>query len=235
MTAAGTSLNADTAEMMASTQDPSQFGQSGIMSPMTATANKGKVITMVNTFKQNKTSYGRPMLDNQDLVKVSSKENILKKGRYTVDQGTMPEISSQQQATTQHVSGRHESSLTKDTVGGSIFDNNNQIVTNSDMASNQNMRPTNGSVDGPHSQATVPLNFGNERHNTALPTNRPRRGGKASVFNVVGPRNNISMLNNRNENNAFISPNSQGHVYDHSDRDAIKAGGSSVRGYPHKI
>lgn len=34
------------------------------------------------------------MLDNQDLVKVSSKEKILKKGRYTVDEGTMPEMSS---------------------------------------------------------------------------------------------------------------------------------------------
>ncbi len=89
-------------------------------------AKKGKAITIVNTFKQNKTQYGRPMLDNQDLVKVSSKENMLKKGRYTVDEGTMmPEMSSQQQATTQYVSGRHESSLTKDTVGGSIFDNNN--------------------------------------------------------------------------------------------------------------
>ncbi len=108
------------------------------------------------------------------------------------------------------------------------------MVTNSDLVSNQNLRPTNGSVDGPHSQATAPLNLGNERHNTALPMNRPRRGAKASVFNVVGPRNNISMLNSHNANNAFISPNNQGHVHDHLDKDdAIKAGGSSVRGYPH--
>lgn len=64
--------------------------------------------------------------------------------------------------------------------------------------------------------------------------NRPRRGAKASVFNVVGPRNNISMLNSHNgKNNADISPNSRGHVHDHLDKDAIKAGESSVRGYPH--